>query len=85
MSLRTSPQTGVAIRSPFDTAPGDRNYSKGETDCHGSQVSLAMTVVTGKRLFLLEKPADYSSFITMTVVKRKFLLLLEPSADFPLS
>ena len=27
VSLRTSPQTGVAIRSPFGTAPDDRNCS----------------------------------------------------------
>ena len=65
MSLRTSPQTGVAaqmsatkeryrcgvplagaIRSPFGTAPGDRNCSKGETDCHVRALPfLAMTVV----------------------------------------
>ena len=60
MSLRTSPQTGVAIRSPFGTAPGDRNCSKGETDCHVRALPfLAMTVVKWKFLLLLEPSADF--------------------------
>ena len=34
-----------AIRPPFGTALDDRSCREKGTDCHGSQMSLAMTVV----------------------------------------
>ena len=44
MSLRTSPQTGVAIRSPWEPLVPASHRDTGDTDCH-SPPGFAMTVV----------------------------------------